>query len=176
MKFNVAALLVLIAFSTKAQEYRAEKGDVSFFSDATLEDIKANNTKATSIFDGASGNVAFVIYSKDFQFDKALMQEHFNEKYMETEKYPKSTFQGKIIGYDPAATKQQVKAKGKMTIHGVTQEVEIPGTIEKEGDRLVMKSVFPVRLENYKITIPKLLWENIAEQIEVTVKFIYKRK
>ncbi len=103
------------------------------------------------------------------------MKEHFNEKYMETEKYPKSTFQGKVSGYDPNATgTQNVSSKGKLTIHGETKEVEIPGTIEKQGEKLLMKSKFIVKLEDYKITIPQLLWQNIAEQVEVTVDFTFK--
>ena len=67
-----------------------------------------------------------------------------------------------------------MKAQGKLTIHGVTKDVEIPGTIEKQGDKLVMKSVFIVKLADYKVDIPKLMWQNIAEQVEVTVNFTYK--
>jgi polyisoprenoid-binding protein YceI len=103
------------------------------------------------------------------------MQEHFNEKYMDTEKFPKSTFQGKVTGYDANKSGvQNVKSNGKLTIHGETKEVEIPGTIEKQGDKLVMKSKFIVKLEDYKIAIPQLMWQNIAEQVEVTVDFSLK--
>jgi polyisoprenoid-binding protein YceI len=175
MKIRLAMLLACIAIGANAQKYTSEKSSVTFFSSATLEDIKADNTKSSSVFDASNGNIAFVIPINEFQFKKSLMQEHFNEKYMDTEKYPKSTFQGKIIGFDANATAtQNVKAQGKLTIHGVTRDVEIPGTIEKQGDKLVMNSVFIVKLVDYKVEIPKLMWQNIAEQVEVTVNFTYK--
>ena len=158
-----------------AQKYSTEKTFVSFFSDAAIEDITAENTKTAGVFNSATGDIAFSVPIKDYEFEKSLMKEHFNEKYMETEKYPKSTFQGKVTGYTPDARGlQNVSSKGKLTIHGQTHEVEIPGTIEKQGDKLIMKSKFIVKLEDYKIAIPQLLWQNIAEQVEVTVDFTFK--
>jgi polyisoprenoid-binding protein YceI len=172
---SILFLLLLVNFSISAQKYVAEKTFVSFFSDAVLEDITADNKKASSIFNSANGDIAFSIPIKEFQFAKSLMKEHFNEKYMESDKYPKSTFQGKVTGYDlQTADVQKATAKGKLTIHGVTREVEIPGTIEKQGDKLVMKSKFKVRLEDYKVEIPTLVFQNIAEVVEVTVDFTYK--
>ena len=165
----------LITFSSHGQKYTTEKSFVSFFSDAAIEDISAENTKAVGAFNAATGEIAFSIPIKEYQFEKSLMQEHFNEKYMETEKYPKSTFQGNISGYDSSAVGvQKVMSTGTLTIHGQSREVEIPGTIEQQGDNLIMKSKFIVKLEDYKITIPKLLWQNIAEQVEVTVDFTFK--
>jgi hypothetical protein len=164
-----------MTLSAHGQKYSTEKTFVSFFSDAAIEDITAENTKTVGAFNAATGDIAFSVPIKDYEFEKSLMKEHFNEKYMETEKFPKSTFQGKITGYDPdAAGSQNVTSKGKLTIHGETQEVEIPGTIEKQGDRLIMKSKFIVKLEDYKIAIPQLLWQNIAEQVEVSVDFTFK--
>jgi polyisoprenoid-binding protein YceI len=158
-----------------AQKFITEKTSVVFYSHASIEDIKATNQKTSGLFDASTGDIAFVVPVNEFQFAKSLMQEHFNEKYMETEKYPRSTFQGKITGYDPgAAGEQKVVAKGKLTIHGVTQTVEIPGTIAKQGDGLLMNAVFVVKLEDYKVQIPKLLWQNIAEQVEVTLNFSFK--
>lgn len=168
-------IFIFISTVSFSQKYIIEKAFVSFFSDAAIEDIKADNKKTSSIFNADNGEVVFSIPINEFQFEKSLMQEHFNEKYMESDKYPKSTFQGKISGFDANAKgPQQVKATGKLTIHGVTNEVEIPGTIEKQGDNISMKSKFIVKLVDYKITIPQLLWQNIAEQVEVTVDFLYK--
>lgn len=162
-------------FSVQGQKFTTEKTFVSFFSDAAIEDITAENTKTVGAFNAATGDIAFSVPIKEYEFEKSLMKEHFNEKYMDTEKYPKSTFQGKVIGYDANATGiQNVSSKGKLTIHGQTNEVEIPGTIEKQGDKLIMKSKFIVKLEDYKIAIPQLLWQNIAEQVEVTVDFTFK--
>src|SRR3990170_8969068 len=143
-----------INLTASAQKFTTEKTFVSFYSQAAIEDITAENTKTAGVFNAATGDIAFSVPIKEYKFEKSLMQEHFNEKYMETEKYPKSTFQGKITGYDPNATgTQNVTSKGNLTIHGETKEVEIPGTIEKQGDKLMMKSKFIVRLEDYKIKI-----------------------
>ncbi len=177
--YNKLIVLVLgfgcLNLTANAQKFTTEKTFVSFFSHAAIEDIKAENTKTAGVFNSATGDIAFSVPIKEYEFEKSLMKEHFNEKYMETEKYPKSTFQGKVSGYDANATgTQNVTSKGKLTIHGVTQEVEIPGTIEKEGDKLLMKSKFIVKLADYKIAIPQLLWQNIAEQVEVTADFTFK--
>ncbi|MBI3219482.1 MAG: YceI family protein [Bacteroidetes bacterium] len=161
-----------------AQKYAASKSTVSFYSHATIEDIKAANTTSIALADLSTNTVAFSISIKDFAFDKKLMQEHFNEKYMESEKYPKSTFQGTVQGFD--ATKkgeQAVKAIGKLTMHGVTKDVELPGTMEATTDTsLSIKATFTVKLEDYKIKIPQVLWQNIAEEIEVKVDFTLLKK
>jgi polyisoprenoid-binding protein YceI len=172
--------LVLLLMGTGAlpaagQNYITEESFISFYSHAPIEDIKAENEKAVSLFNAATGDVAFSVPIKEYQFRKSLMQEHFNEKYMESEKYPKSTFQGKITGFNPQAKGiQQVSTLGKLTIHGVTKEVHIKGTIEKLADKLNMKSTFIVKLEDYNIAVPSLLRNNIAEQVEVTIDFVFK--
>lgn len=166
-------LLLSTALSSWSQKFSIEKSYIKFFSSATIEDITAENTKANSIFNEATGEVVFSIPIQEFQFAKSLMKEHFNEKYMESEKFPKSTFQGKINDFKPDGGLQTVTASGKLTIHGVTHEVQIPGTIEKANGKITMKAKFMVKLEDYKITRPRLLWKNIAEEVEVTVEFNY---
>jgi polyisoprenoid-binding protein YceI len=166
---------LLIVFLAQAQKFSSDKGYVKFFSDAAIEDITAENTKGSSIFNEASGEIVFSIPIREFEFDKSLMKDHFNEKYMETDQYPKATFQGKITGYQPSANgEQKAMASGKLTIHGVTQEVQIPGTIENANNQLSLKARFMVKLVDYKIQIPQVLWQKIAEQVEVTVQFSYK--
>lgn len=175
MKRILFLSLIIISGTAHAQKYVAEKSFVSFFSDALLEDITADNKKATSIINAETGDIAFSIPIKEFKFAKSLMQEHFNEKYMESEKYPKSTFQGKLNGFDlKAGGVQTVKAIGKLTIHGVTKDVEIPGTIEVKENKLFAKSKFKVKVADYKVEIPQLVFQNIAEEVEVTVDFTYK--
>jgi polyisoprenoid-binding protein YceI len=174
-RLTVTAFVLLIAICSWAQKYTTEKTFVSFFSDAAIEDITADNTAATGIFNPTTGDIAFSIPIKEFEFAKSLMKEHFNEKYMDTEKYPKSTFRGKITGFDLNGTStQNVKATGQLTVHGETRDIDVPGTIEKQGDKLLMKSKFIVKLEDYKVKIPQLMWQNIAEQVEVTVDFTFK--
>ncbi len=175
MKFFYLVFFSLLITEAISQKYSVEKGIASFFSHATIEDIAAKNEKVAAIFNAATGDVAFSIPIKEFVFAKSLMQEHFNEKYMESDKYPKSTFQGKVTGFDLNVNQiQQAIAKGKLTIHGQTKDVEVPGTIEKQGDRLLFKAKFIAKLEDYKIAIPQLMWQNIAEQVEVTVDFVFK--
>lgn len=101
------------------------------------------------------------------------MEEHFNERFMESEKYPKATFKGKVKGFNKKAGVQKVSAKGDMTIHGVTQSIIVEGTMESRNGKIYLDTVFPIRVEDYKIEIPQILWRNIAEEVEVTINFVY---
>jgi hypothetical protein len=171
-------LFSLIFFSSSivcAQKFSTEKGTISFFSDAAIEDIAAENTMVGSLFNSTTGELVYIVKIKDFVFPKALMREHFNEKYMETEKFPKSLFTGKLKGYDVNAKgEQNVVAAGKLTLHGITKEISVPGTLIFEAGKATMKGKFMVALKDYDIKIPKLVWQNIAEEIEVKVDFVYK--
>lgn len=170
-------LFLVMALHTSAQKYVSENGVITFFSEAAIEDIKAENLSASSIINTSTTDIAFVVPIREFQFEKKLMQEHFNEKYMESEKYPKATFSGKLDGFisTGASGVQQVRAKGKLAIHGVTKEVEISGTVETTAQHIILvKSKFIVRLDDYKIKVPQLMWQNIAEQVEVSIEFTYK--
>ena len=103
------------------------------------------------------------------------MQVHFNEKYMESEKFPRSTFKGKIVGLDASITSlQQVKAVGQLSIHGVTRDVDIPGTLHIEGNTVTLRAKFIVKLLDYNIKVPQIVWQNIAQEVEVNVHFLYR--
>lgn len=171
----VVLALVVVGTTSHAQKYSIESSMVSFYSHATIEDITAENKKVAGLFNSTTNEIVFSVPIKDFEFAKSLMKEHFNEKYMETEKYPKATFQGKIEGFSTSATgSQQAKAIGKLTIHGVTHEIDVPGTMEVVNGKVVMKTKFIVKLEDYNITRPQVLWQNIAEQVDVTIDFVLK--
>lgn len=159
-----------------AQSYKSYHSEITFLSEATLEDIAAHNKGGSGIINASSEKFAFLVPIKDFQFEKSLMQEHFNEKYMESDKFPRAIFTGEMEGYDSKLDDQQVVAKGSMKIHGVTREVEIPAKIEKRGDELVVSAKFQVKLEDYDIEIPKLLWQNIADIVDVNVEFQLKEQ
>jgi polyisoprenoid-binding protein YceI len=166
---------LVITGAAHAQKFVVEKSKIVFFSDAAIEDITASNTKASGIFNASTSEIVFSIPINEFQFEKSLMQEHFNEKYMESDQYPKSTFKGRVTGFDASAEgTMQASADGELSIHGVSQQVTIPGTIEKVKDKYQFKSKFIVKLADYKIAIPQLLWQNIAEQVEVTADFTFK--
>jgi hypothetical protein len=179
MKKYIVITLFLFALGNEivAQSLVADKGTVTFFSSAPLEDITAVNENVSCLFDLSNKNIAFSIPIAQFKFKKSLMQEHFNEKYMESEKFPKATFQGTLEGLQDVGGVQQVKALGKLTIHGVTRDVAIDGYLEraKEGGAR-LKSIFLVKLEDYNIVRPQILWQNIAEQVEVTLDLKLKSK
>jgi hypothetical protein len=175
MKILAWLLITLMPGLVAAQKFISETSSVTFYSKASIEDIAARNEKSMAMFDTGSGDIAFSIPVKDFVFDKSLMQEHFNEKYMETEKYPKATFQGKVKGYAAGTTgPQPVRAVGKLSMHGVTRDVDVPGTLEVKGDRIVLNAKFMVTLEDYNVKRPQVLWKNIAEAVEVTLDFTLK--
>ncbi len=169
--------LIFIAFVglyANAQKFKSHESHIRFFSDAPIEDIEATNTEATSIIDLESKAFVFSVPIKSFTFEKELMQEHFNENYLESEKYPKAIFKGKIKGWNAEKGEAMVVAEGEMSIHGVENQVSIEGTLNYDESSMTVTSVFEVALKDYKIKIPKALFYNIAEIVEVTISFQYQ--
>lgn len=158
--------------------YFTKAGNVSFFSSTPMEDIEAHNTKATSVIDTRTGKMEFAVLMKAFEFRKALMEEHFNENYVESGKYPKAVFSGNITNLKDVDFKKdgtyKVNVKGSLTLHGVTREVEAPGTITVQNGAIKGISTFTVAPEDYKIEIPKLVRDKIAKQIKITVNADYQ--
>ncbi|WP_422362234.1 YceI family protein [Reichenbachiella sp.] len=173
-KSTIVFIFLVFGFSTFAQKYVSDQSRVYFYSSAPVEDIEAVNKQSKSAMDLSNGGFAFSIPSNQFQFKKSLMQEHFNENYMESEKYPKATFTGKVKDWESFEGERQVVASGDLTIHGVTKNVDIPAQLTILQNELIVDSVFPVALAEYKIKIPKALFYNIADTVEVTVHFEYK--
>ncbi|MDB4286345.1 YceI family protein, partial [bacterium] len=133
-KTFVVFLLAVVAFSTvDAQKYITRNGTVSFFSTTPIEDIKGTNNQVTSLLDTQGGGIVFMALMKGFQFDKALMQEHFNEKYVESEKYPKAQFKGSIENFEEIDfTKDgtyDITVSGPLTLHGETNVVTTEGSL-----------------------------------------------
>lgn len=175
--FSSFVLLIALGFNLQAQKYMTQNGNIQFFSETPVENIDAINNQVSSVIDMESGNLAFSLLMKAFTFEKALMQEHFNEKYVESEKFPKSTFKGSIKDFDKSKFtegKHEVTVVGKLTIHGVTQEIEAPGTIEVKGDKLIVNSTFTVEVADYDIKIPSTVRDNIAKTIEIKVDAEYE--
>lgn len=168
-------LFLFLSTSVFAQKFISQEGKITFFSDAVVEDIAAENKTPVSLIDFSTNSIVFLLKVKEFNFDKALMQEHFKEKYIESDKYPKSEFKGKFSGFDPLNLEnQEVTASGDLTIHGVTKPIEVKGIMRRHGKNIYLKSEFMIKLADYNITIPKVLWQNIAEEVLVTVQFIYR--
>jgi polyisoprenoid-binding protein YceI len=179
MKTNhfLLAVSLLLPFATTAQvRYSTRTGEVSFFSATPAENIQAVNHKATSVFDVTTGKVEFSLLMKAFEFEKALMQEHFNENYMESNTFPKGTFKGKVTGITPDELAKpgmkEVTIEGDLTMHGVTQHRTFKGmvTIDPAGSMLKVSCDFVVKPEDHKITIPSVVRGQIAEEIQVKVR------
>ncbi len=173
-------LLILGSQLLNAQKVYTKNGTISFFSKTDMEDIKAENNQVMSVLNLATGELQFSLLVKGFHFPKALMEEHFNENYMESDKFPKSTFKGNISGIDKlkltADGAYPVTVSGDLTLHGVTNKVSTPGTLTVKGGKVTGHAVFKVTLADYKIEVPKLVEKNIAKSIEITVNCLYDQQ
>jgi len=164
--------LVVSSHALFAQKLTSTNSITTFFSSATLEDIAATTKKGKSVIDTSNGNIAFSIPISSFEFEKLLMQEHFNEKYMETEKFPKASFSGLIEKWNGESL-EVATTKGKLNIHGVTKEIIVNGNVIFEENRLILTAKFNVRLEDFGVEVPSLMFQKIAEVVEITINYEY---
>lgn len=171
---TIVFTLLLSSTSIMAQKYKSSDGMIKFYSEELLEDITAINKKVNSVFDSESGQIVFSIPMSGFDFEKSLMQEHFNEKYIESDKLPKSTFKGRITGYEVDRRNPNIWAEGELEIHGVKQNIKAPGSLDFVDGKVLIHSVFIVKLVDYNIKVPKLMFQKIAEEIEITINIEYK--
>jgi polyisoprenoid-binding protein YceI len=172
-----AVLLLQTAFPQ--QIYMTRTGTAGFTSNAPLEVIKAESKEVLGAINLEDRSFAFTIENKTFKgFNSALQQEHFYENYMEAQKYPSSSFKGKIIEeINPGIEQEQViRAKGILDIHGVEQERIIKGTVKMNGDKLLLQADFTVLLEDHQIKIPRVVFQKIAEVIDVSISAELTRK
>jgi polyisoprenoid-binding protein YceI len=171
--FRILIILSLASFSSglKAQKkYTTQKAAIDFTSEAQLELIKAATSNVRGLIDPATNQFAFTIDVNTFKgFNSALQREHFNEKYMESEKFPKASFSGKIIEHIDFSKNgsYEVRAKGDLDIHGVTQTRIIKGKILINDGTLVINAHFDVPLSDHNISIPTVVSQKIATQIKV---------
>lgn len=169
----------VLPFTLSAQErWTSRSGNVSFFSATPMENIEAKNNKVSSIYDASKAEIVFVVLIKSFEFEKALMQEHFNENYMESTTYPKANFKGKVVGLKPGDLTKPgtypVTVAGDMNMHGVTKAVSTTGTFTVEPTGKVQASCdFTVKPTDYGIKIPGMVKDKIAEDVKVQVRIDY---
>ena len=166
-------ILICLLFSTQliAQQYYTKKGNVSFFSEAPIENISAINEDVSAIIDSQTGGFAFRLKIEDFTFPNSLMQEHFNESYLESEKYPLSTFTGIIDNFSDLdlSVMQNLVVNGSLAMHGISKDAQMKATAQMINENLYITSTFDVALEDYDIDIPKIMMYKIAEVIQVVV-------
>ncbi|GAB3006196.1 hypothetical protein GCM10027051_01720 [Niabella terrae] len=179
MKKNLVILcLFLLHISTgTAQKYFTKNGTISFEAGTALEDIVATNKTAASVLDAATGQIEFAALIKGFEFRRALMQEHFNENYMESSKYPRASFKGKIINIRSVSFQKPgsypVTIKGTLEIHGVKKEMQTEGSIKVSGATVEARARFVVTISDYKISIPGVVRDKISTTATVDVRCNY---
>jgi hypothetical protein len=154
-----------------------KNGYIGFYSHTPMEDIKADNNQVVSVLDTSTGDLVFQALIKSFHFDRALMEEHFNENYMESDKIPKSMFKGKItnlssVNFSKTGT-YEITVEGDLTIHDITNKISAKGTLEVGTGEINANSKFKIVPEDYKITIPGVVKDKFDKAMEVTVAMKY---
>lgn len=166
--------LALFVNQADGQIYFTKQGKIHFYSKTKMEAIEASNKTANAVIDAGSGKVEFGVTIKGFRFEKALMEQHFNENYMESEKYPKATFKGKIDDLASVNFTKDgsygVNVTGDMTIHGVTKKMTIPGQIIVAKGKVSVKSKFDVVYSDFNIEIPGVVKENFTKSMAVDLE------
>ena len=175
MKYSIFITLIIFLLqpSFAQKRYFTKTGNVSFRAGTAIEDIDGLNKSTTCVFDASSGDIQFAILIKGFEFKSALMMEHFNENYMESDKFPKSIFKGKITNLEKINFLKDgtypVNVKGVLEIHGVKKEVETNGQFKVLGETVVATAEFEIVLEDYAITIPNLVKDKISKTARIKV-------
>ena len=172
-------IITLIALSNiQAQKFYTKTGEVSFFSKTAIEDIQAVSNSAATVYDSESGKLQWSILIKSFEFQKALMQEHFNENYMESSKFPKAIFKGEVKDFQSLSLDQNgtylMEVRGNLTIHGETNEIITKATFNVVDGTITGTSTVSVLLSDYKIEVPAVVRDNIAKEIKITINAEYE--
>ena len=159
-------------------KYRTSSGKINFNASTPLEDIDATNEEVNAILELESGKFATVMLIKDFQFRRKLMQEHFNENYMESDKYPKAIFTGIIEDLDlieQGTEEQQQSISGEITIHGVKRPLKTKATVKMGRQSIVIRSEFMIKPEDHNIEVPRIVFQKIAREVKVDVELVLRR-
>ncbi len=173
--FGLFFWLLVVNIASGQDKFLTKEGFVSFFSHSIVEDIKADNNQVLSIIDTTTGKIAIQLLMRSFMFEKALMQEHFNENYVESHKYPKATFSGEITNLDEIDdTNTVTEIVGTLTVHGEKKEISTMVDIRMMDDEIVLKGDFKVDVADFKIKIPSIVANNIAKTIKVSFELHHK--
>ncbi|QNM86944.1 YceI family protein [Polaribacter pectinis] len=173
--YTLLFCFLFVSITNSQERFLTKNGAITFFSAAAMEDIKADNNQVLSIIDASSGKMAISILMKSFMFEKALMQEHFNENYVESDKFPKATFKGDIVNFESIKdTDTKVTVKGTMTIHGISKEIIIDATMNRTDKQITAIGEFYLAVADFNIEIPAVVSDNIAKKIKVNFEFNHK--
>ena len=175
---KILTLFTVILFTAHpafAQKYFTKTGIISFSAGTSLEDINAVNKPATSLMDAATGKIEFAVLIRGFEFKRALMQEHFNENYMESSKYPKAVFKGNIVEAIPFNKPGTYTAtvKGILEMHGVKKETTAKGTIKVSAQSVQAQSRFSVNTSDFNVSIPGVVKDKVSQVVNISVNCNY---
>ena len=158
---------------TSGQKFYTKTGHVHFLSEAPIETIQSDNNNAYVVLDGASGQFEFSVLIKGFNFEKALMQQHFNENYLESDKYPKSVAKGSVLNWSAIRLdsdhEYNVNVGGQLTIHGITKPFSTQGKLVIKDGMISIFSTYTIVIADYEIEVPKVVRDNISKTVKVTV-------
>ncbi|MEY8020987.1 YceI family protein [Muriicola sp. SD30] len=151
--------------------FRTETGEIQFDASTPMEDIYAVNRKVNFALT-AEGEIAVLLLVKEFDFKRKLMQEHFNENYIESDKYPKAYLTGNLVNFNPEDISEEpitYALNGDLTLHGVTRPIDTELIINREGSFLVLQTEFTIKTEDHKIKVPRILFKKVAKEVRVRV-------
>jgi hypothetical protein len=178
---NITLLLCLILSSALfSQKMITRSGEIKFEASIPFfEEIAAKNNTASCLFDTTTGEIAVLALVKGFRFKVPLMEEHFNENYIESDKFPKATFKGRVTNFVASkvtATKTTFDVEGELTLNGVTKKVKTKITFVQSGEKLITSCSFKVKTSDYNIKIPSVVKSKIAESVAIDLKFDLEKK
>lgn len=179
MKKLILIIAILLGHTIYAQKYFTRTGTTEFkASVAAFEPVEAVNKSTSVVLKADSGEIAALLLMKAFRFKVALMQEHFNENYMDSDQFPKATFKGKIIDFDHTVTsgKKTYTIEGALTVRGVTKKIKTTAQIEHHGATMRLTSTFSVTPQDFDIKIPSIVRKKIAEKINVYLDYELKKR
>lgn len=175
-KLALVIVSLLLSNLALAQKYSSKTGKVTFEASIPLfEDVFAQDDNNVVVLNADTGDIASISLVKNFHFKTKLMEEHFNESYAETAKYPKTTFSGKVLNFDKSkltASPQKYTVQGKLNFHGVENPVTSSATIYTKDGKIYMQGSFKAKAADYKVTIPKMVMKKVAETVTVEYNYV----
>jgi len=180
MKFYLLLSTLIFSQIFFSQKMITRSGEIKFeASMPAFEEVAAKSSTVSCVFDKSTGEIAVLALVKTFRFKVPLMEEHFNENYIESDQFPKATFKGKVLNFDATKLsfgKAVFDAEGDLTLHGVTKKVKVKITFLQAGDKLITSSSFKVRPSDFNIKIPSVVKSKISESVEIDFKFDLEKK
>jgi hypothetical protein len=177
-KIALFTLVVLCSFTPIQEKKITKTGTITFEASVpSFEEVKGKNTAVTCILNTTNGEIAALALMKGFRFKVALMEEHFNENYVESSKFPKATFKGKIEDFDISKISTSAKdytIKGKLELHGKSKDISSVAKIKKIGSDIEVKTTFSVNVSDFNIEIPSVVSKKVAKKVSIDCNFLLK--